>query len=336
MTWADAISGSPGFDYALAMAWRGGIAAFVAAFIVFVLSHWSGIRAEASMLHGGVAGFFVGHFLLNALDGSWAAVVARLWSPHEAIDWLPWLAFAAYVGGLAGALWRERLERHSLGVIALVGFYVGVVTRMLWGARDYLPPSELREAGFVPDAWTPGEAVLGIAATATVWSGVTLAWRWQPAEQRPRLRSFLAVGGALAATVFILESGSFVYAAHCGSFAACLAGCCCGAWVRRTAVGPEAGAVLWTSLYGAFLLLANVYASLSWDVACLLAATWWSASARLPHAVAHAAKRHAGWRWTLFIACLALAATLVVARRCELTKAPSPDAVPSNPYELLK
>ena len=243
----------------------GGPAALVVAAAAFV-STWRVARSSAMAWHAGViTGFAAGAVALAAQFQGFATAASRLVQPVEAHNKLPLVALAAAIPALVAVVarrsWIEWLLAAPLAALAPLW--------LLWGGR-YLPKQELRDAGFAPGAWAPGQATTIFAAVALA----TLAgmWLWRRAEptSQPLLRSTLAAIAIAGAGVTVASTGSITYAQALALLALAVAACGVMAWLMDAKAGPEfaAGPILLPA--ASLLVLAVCYSELRlWQAVAL-------------------------------------------------------------------
>jgi hypothetical protein len=341
----------------------GGVVPFAVSGVVYAIGRLSRRTVSTSYCTALCVGYLAGHVSLAAqiqdFTPTWAELrlaLEKLWLPPEAIHWLPAIAVAAWVVG-----WSRGLPQAGrLWATLVLALAACATLRLLWGARDFLPPRALREAGFAPNAWSPGEATVWITLLALGWALVVwLGAADVPARathagdpgtgppdvagrdasphghSSPWRSMLLALLVTFFASVVVAASGSLVYGQYVGVLVSALAGGSLAGLVTRVAVAPQAAIELLTMLLGSQLLLACVYSDLSaWHAAALVLG--WIA------AVGDRAWRF-GWvaghetRVRVAVCLLSLAVVgVLIGRNLMAAASPPPEGLGGNPYLMLQ
>jgi len=200
------------------------------------------------------AALVIGQMALTAPAGATSAI-GRLFQPHEAIDWLPWLVLLAvgisivseYVPHLTG--WRP---------IALVLIFSAAATARLLAGSVHVTSrfSSLEKFGVL-----------------VLWSSVfTLLWRLFDAGRasgQPLLRGGLLIITTLGLAAAVALPSTFVYGGIYLVIAGTIAGALLGCIAMRSAadflsaLDPSGAAAPLATILGGILLLCRYYGGLS-------------------------------------------------------------------------
>ncbi len=265
--------------------WIGLVPCTAAAVAMFAAGR---LRSTAAWSLCVASGLVVGMIAQNVRVG-WRAALEKLFHPHAAVDWLPWLVLvAAGIGTLAA--FAPRFWQRWL--VALAGVFALAVPFRL-----------LASNAAAMSRWTPTEK-LGIlafwwATFAAIWLTLALGRR----NGQPLVRGGLLVAVALGIAVTLAASGAITLGELAGAAAASLLGTIGTASVLgRIGDGPSHAAGPLTVMLGSLILLGHTY-DLSATNAALLALSLAAGGGWLP-------KRplpiRAGWGTALFRAILAL------------------------------
>lgn len=279
----------------------GGLTSLMTAAIMLGLAWWLSRRPDFAASLAVAFGYLEGTAVIEMRSAGIGQMAERLLRPHDAQEWLPWIALVAVIpGALAGFA-----KRRVLGYLTAAGLALATPVWLLWGGR-YLPSQTVRESGFTTDAWSLEKAVLILggasAALLVAW------WSWQRGEASgtPRLRATLVIVTVAAASMVAGMTGSFTYALCLAALASSIVGAVIAARVLHAPGGPEliAGPTLATT--GGLVLLAACYSELATGAAALLWTALVFAGVELPRTEWLTPRSRAALRVVLCLAPLAI------------------------------
>lgn len=227
-----------------------------------------------------IAGMLDGFLAAGAKEVGFSAALGRVLRPTEALGRIPELAMIAGLVTFVGLLLLQasaKSPRLRNAVQAVVGLLAAAAVAkcfyLLFQGGKYLPPEQLRAAGFAADAWTGAQtvAILGGLTAAVLLGWLTLLL--QPRAEASGIRSTLLVGVVLAAALTAALTGSFVYGQALAMLAASLAGAGIAARLQSVSAGPEAAAGPVSLVLGGLLALCVAYSATPlWQAVALYAA----------------------------------------------------------------